>query len=60
MDLDELDPRQKKAKPRDLSGYSVDELNDYIAMLEAEIVRVREDIARKQSHMNAAAAFFKK
>lgn len=60
MDLDELDPRQKKNKPRDLSTYSVDELNDYIAMLEAEIVRVRDDIARKKGHMNAAAAFFKK
>ncbi len=59
MDIEDFEPRQKKVKPKDLSAVSVPELNDYIAVLEAEIARVREEIARKSSHKDAAAKFFK-
>jgi uncharacterized small protein (DUF1192 family) len=59
MDLEELDPRPKKPKPKDLGSISVPELNDYIALLEAEIARVREEIARKSAHKEAAGRFFK-
>jgi uncharacterized small protein (DUF1192 family) len=59
MDIEDFEPRQKKPKLKDLSGVSVGDLNDYIAMLEAEIARVREEIARKSSHKDAAAKFFK-
>ncbi len=59
MDIEDFEPRAKKPRPKDLSGVSVPELNDYIAVLEAEIARVREEIALKSSHKEAAAKFFK-
>ncbi|MDX1922205.1 MAG: DUF1192 domain-containing protein [Alphaproteobacteria bacterium] len=59
MDLEDFEPRKQKPKPKDLSAISVGDLEEYIAMLEGEIARVREEIARKQSHKSAAAAFFK-
>jgi len=43
--------------PLDLLG--VDELETYIITLTAEITRVREVIARKNAHKDAAAAFFR-
>ncbi|NDE90951.1 MAG: DUF1192 domain-containing protein [Alphaproteobacteria bacterium] len=59
MDLEDFEPRKQKPKPKDLSSISVGDLQEYIAMLEGEIARVREEITRKQSHKNAASAFFK-
>jgi uncharacterized small protein (DUF1192 family) len=43
-----------------LGGWSVDELNAYIANLQAEIERARGVIAGKQSHRAGADAFFKR
>ena len=60
IDVDDLEPLRRKPKPRDLDALSVEELNEYIANMEAEIRRVREKIAAKQSHTSAAAALFKK
>lgn len=60
MDFEELEPRKQPPKPRDLSGWSVGELTDYIANLQAEISRAREVIDAKQGHRAAADAFFKK
>lgn len=58
-DEDEL-PRPKLMVTRNLERMSIDELNDYIAELEAEIARVGADIKKKQSVMAAGDAFFKK
>lgn len=44
---------------RDLTRYSVAELEQYIASMEAEIKRVRDDIAKKKAHQEAATSFFK-
>lgn len=60
FDLDELLPTKKPTKPVDLTGLSIGDLNDYIAALEAEIVRVRATIRDKQDVQAAAQAFFKK
>ncbi len=60
FDLDELLPTKKPAKPLDLNSLSVGDLQDYIAALEAEIVRVKATIKDKQDVAAAAAAFFKK
>lgn len=60
MDFEELEPRKQPPKPRDLSSWSVDELNHYIANLQAEISRAREVINSKQGHRAAADAVFKK
>ncbi|HEX6980156.1 MAG TPA: DUF1192 domain-containing protein [Alphaproteobacteria bacterium] len=60
MDLEDLEPRKKPSKPKDLTPYSVEELNEYIAQLQAEIERARAAIAAKQAHRAGADAFFKK
>ncbi len=56
---DDLDPRTKKAKLRNLDAMSVEELHDYIAQMKEEIVRVEAEIVKKQKHMNAASSLFK-
>jgi len=60
MDEQDLEPRTKRQKPKDLEVMSVEALNEYIAGLEAEIERARAEIAAKQSHKAAAETFFKK
>lgn len=60
MDADDLDPRSKPKALRNLEPMSIEELNGYIAELEAEIVRTREAIARKQASRAGAEAFFKR
>ncbi|MFY8095691.1 MAG: DUF1192 domain-containing protein [Niveispirillum sp.] len=60
FDLDELLPTKKPSRPVDLTGLSIGDLNDYIAALEAEILRVRTTIREKQDVQAAAQAFFKK
>lgn len=56
---DDLDPRTKKPKPRNLDAMSVEELHDYIGELKDEIIRVESEITKKQKHMNAASSLFK-
>ena len=60
MDLNDLEPTKKPPKPRDLSTWSIEELNQYIANLEAEIARTRAVIAGKQSHRSGAEALFRR
>ena len=59
MDIEELEPQKKKPQPRNLDVLSIEELNDYIDEMKAEIHRVEEKIAAKKAHINAAAGFFK-
>jgi uncharacterized small protein (DUF1192 family) len=60
MDIDELDPRKPNSKPKDLSAYSIEDLEGYVKMLKAEIARAEGEIKRKGTHMQAASAFFKR
>lgn len=63
MDLDDLP--QKKTGPltdlekEDLSTISVDELEERVQRLTAEIERVKAEIQSKQASRAAADAFFK-
>jgi uncharacterized small protein (DUF1192 family) len=65
MDLDDLfpskpdDPVVALAK-QDLDPLSVDELNERIAALKAEIARVEAHMARAATHRSAAEELFKK
>lgn len=59
QDEDEL-PRRPATKPPDLATWSVEELEAYIARLEAEIGRARAAIEAKQSVRGAAESLFKK
>ena len=60
MDLDDLEPRKQPPKPKDLSGWGIDELEAYIAAMEAEIARARAAIAGKRAQKAAADGFFRK
>jgi uncharacterized small protein (DUF1192 family) len=56
---DDLEPRKQKKQPRDLEKMSVDELEEYVVELSAEIERVNEEIKKKKMHAEAASSIFK-
>lgn len=60
FDLDDLDPRNDKKKPLNLDDMNIEDLEEYVATLKAEIERVEAKIKAKQSHASAAASFFKR
>jgi uncharacterized small protein (DUF1192 family) len=60
MDEEELQPRRTPAQPRDLTLMGIEELEIYIAELEAEIARVRTDITAKLGQRGGAEALFKR
>jgi uncharacterized small protein (DUF1192 family) len=59
MDLDELEPRKKKTQPKDLDALGVEQLEEYLAELEAEAERVRAKLAEKKTYLAGAQTFFK-
>lgn len=61
MDWDDVRPRPKAVITvgEDLTTQSVAELEERVAALEAEIVRVRAELATKQARASAADALFK-
>jgi uncharacterized small protein (DUF1192 family) len=52
-------PARKLLVPPALDMLGIEELNDYILLLEAEIARVKAKISSKDAAKTAAAAFFK-
>ena len=64
MTFDDLDPRPQRGAAlnaigrEDLDIYAVEELQERIATLEAEIARVRTAIDTKAAKKNAADALF--
>lgn len=60
MDIEDLEPRAQKPKPKDLDAMGIEELEAYLGELEAEAVRVKAKIEGKKSYLDAAAqGFFK-
>jgi uncharacterized small protein (DUF1192 family) len=59
MDIEELEPKKQKPQPRNLDVLSIEELDNYIQEMRAEIKRVEEKIAAKKAHINAASGLFK-
>ena len=61
MDWDDVQPKSRKAITigEPLQTLSVSDLHERVAALEDEIRRVKSEIAAKQAHEQAAAAFFK-
>lgn len=57
---DDLDPKKKPAKFKNLEPMSVDELADYVTSLKEEIARAEAEIARKKAYAQAASSFFKR
>lgn len=62
MDWDEVRPKAAKATSvgESLETLSVAELEARIQAFEAEIVRTRDELAKKKAHESAAAALFKR
>lgn len=60
MELEDLEPRNKAKKPKDLSNWSFDDLQAYITAMEAEIVRARAAIDQKKGVASVADSLFKK
>jgi uncharacterized small protein (DUF1192 family) len=60
MDDSELEPRSKPGQPKDLTTLGIEELENYIADLEAEIARVRVEITAKLGQRRGAEALFKR
>jgi uncharacterized small protein (DUF1192 family) len=58
-DPDDL-PRRPTTKPPDLTTWSIEELEAYIARLQGEIERARTAIEARRSVHSAAEALFKK
>ncbi len=59
MELEDLEPRKTTPKPKDLETMGVEELEEYLAELEAEATRVKEKIAAKKAYLSGAAGLFK-
>lgn len=59
VDLEELEPGKRPKKPRDLSTWNIEDLEDYIQAMQSEILRAREMIERKKGVADAANALFK-
>lgn len=62
MNPDDLEPKKAKSHEigQDLSKHSVAELKALVETLKAEIARVEETLAAKQSSKSAAEASFKR
>jgi uncharacterized small protein (DUF1192 family) len=60
VDEDELEPRRKTAKKRDLTLLAIAELEAYIVELEDEIGRTRQEIAAKRKQRGGAESLFKR
>jgi uncharacterized small protein (DUF1192 family) len=60
MDEEELEPRRKPRQPKDLTLMGIEELETYIADLEAEIARVQIEITAKRGQRRGAEALFKR
>lgn len=60
MDLEDLEPRKQKPKPKDLDALGVDELEEYLANLQSEAERVKQKIAAKKSYLSGADTLFKR
>jgi uncharacterized small protein (DUF1192 family) len=59
MDIEELEPQRKKPAPKDLDAMGVEQLEEYLAVLEAEAERVGAKITEKKAYLTGAQAFFK-
>ncbi len=59
MDIEDLEPRKAIEKPKDLDALGIEQLEDYLAELEAEAQTVREKIAAKKAYLSGAAGLFK-
>ncbi len=59
MDPEDLEPRKPIAKPQDLDAMGIEDLEAYLAELDAEAERVKAKIDHKKRYLAGAAGLFK-
>ncbi len=59
MELEDLEPRKKQPKLKDLSVMGLDELAAYRESLETEIARIDAEVASKKNHRSEIDSLFK-
>jgi hypothetical protein len=59
MDLDDLEPKKQHNKPRDLTGWNIEDLQVYIATMKLEIKRAKHMIEVKQKLLLNGDLLFK-
>ena len=58
-DFFEVDEKQKTVKILNLDDFSIEDLQNYISELQTEIVRVKDEIRKKENSKLNAEKFFK-
>ena len=58
-DFFEIDEKQKTVKILNLDDFSVEDLHNYISELQTEILRVQDEIKKKENLKLNAEKFFK-
>ena len=58
-DFFEIDEKQKTVKILNLDDFSIEDLQNYTSELETEILRVKEEIKKKENLKLNAEKFFK-
>ncbi len=59
MDLDDLEPKTRPVKLKDLTHWNIEDLELYIKKMEKEILRVRDMIVAKKKVSLDANSLFK-
>ena len=58
-DFFEVDEKQKKVKILNLDDFSIEDLKNYVSELQTEILRVKDEIKKKENLKLNAEKFFK-
>ena len=58
-DFFEIDEKQKTIKILNLDDFSIEDLKNYVSELETEILRVKDEIKKKEKSKLNAEKFFK-
>ena len=59
MEFEDLEPQKGKLKPKDLTNWNIEELEQYVANMKLEIARVETVIENKKRVSKYAGSLFK-
>ena len=59
MEPEDLEPRKALQKPLDLDVLGVEELEEYLEDLAAEMQRVRDKVVAKKAYLSSVGSLFK-
>ena len=59
MEFEDLEPQKGKLKPKDLTNWNIEELEQYVANMKLEIARVETVIENKRRVSKDAGSLFK-